>query len=584
MASTKTPVVLYRGLSENYNAETHKNGVYFATDANEIYLSMDIKSMVDGEEVVNTVKRTYGSKEIITNVVLSADGTKLEISKQGSETAEEILISNFRPGIELNYISAADNAEKGYAELQLKAANGDILTSVDATPFVKDGFLKSVNVEKDDEGDNDYLVFTWNTDAEITETKIKLSDIVGDVKLDSSNLLLGQELTVAGLAGDKIGAGNITSGKVYSKDTSIYQILTDLLCKELWAANPRYTEGNLTSSYAAPSISFTAGGKTVNANAIVEIDTVITIAEVSGTALSNTPTSRTYAGFDHGYSADEFVDSDGNGFGDSGTYTVVDGNPSSVAVGNITAIEATNTKPYSLAKVYTGFGKSTGDNTTNSWYPATEEDKSKDYKSEVKFSSETVTVAAGSNSVKFTMSGPGHTGSIPASGKYFAASNLGNIQNKAADSNGKYFVDAVGQKDFSTTASSGSKTVAVTGVYPIFINANNYSSSSAAFTDDREPTVKLSLLDTNTFSEIYFPGEVAESINRVSIAYPGNKTISAYPWNDLASSYATESVDFDITETETVYGGVTYKKATVAGGANGAGKWKIVLSSKTSVA
>ena len=109
MASTKTPVVLYRGLSENYNAEAHKNGVYFATDANEIYLSMDIKSMVDGEEVVNTVKRTYGSKSTITNVVLSADRTKLEISKQDSDVAEEILISDFRPGIELNYISAADN-------------------------------------------------------------------------------------------------------------------------------------------------------------------------------------------------------------------------------------------------------------------------------------------------------------------------------------------------------------------------------------------------------------------------------------------------------------------------------------------
>ena len=176
-ANKKTPVVLYRGKSENYNAETHKNGVYFATDVNEIYLSMDIKSIVNGEEKIETKTRTYGCKDTITGVTLNSTGDKLVISKQdGSDT--EIEISEFRPGVSLKYISATDNAGNGkdYAELQLLAKDGTLLAGVDATPFIKDGFLSSVEVKSiTEEGSSvavDYLIFTWNSGLAVSTISI----------------------------------------------------------------------------------------------------------------------------------------------------------------------------------------------------------------------------------------------------------------------------------------------------------------------------------------------------------------------------------------------------------------------------
>jgi len=53
--------------------------------------------------------------------------------------------------------------------------NGNIITSIDTTDFIKDGMVKSVAIETVD--DTTYLVITWNTDAGIEETRINLGDL-----------------------------------------------------------------------------------------------------------------------------------------------------------------------------------------------------------------------------------------------------------------------------------------------------------------------------------------------------------------------------------------------------------------------
>ena len=60
-----------------------------------------------------------------------------------------------------------------------ESTTGAVLTYIDASDFVKDGFLDSVDIEDVEiSGETvSCLVFKWNTDAGITETDIPLSDV-----------------------------------------------------------------------------------------------------------------------------------------------------------------------------------------------------------------------------------------------------------------------------------------------------------------------------------------------------------------------------------------------------------------------
>lgn len=96
------------------------------------------------------------------------------------------------------------NYDKENKKIKLLGIDSAEIASIDTDDFVVDGFLASVEYEKDGEEETDNLVFTWNTDAGLTETKINLAkyidiytagngiDIVGkdkaiNVKLDSAS-------------------------------------------------------------------------------------------------------------------------------------------------------------------------------------------------------------------------------------------------------------------------------------------------------------------------------------------------------------------------------------------------------------
>ena len=88
-----------------------------------------------------------------------------------------------------------------------ESTTGTVLTYVDATPFVKDGFLESVDIEDVELSGETVtcLVFKWNTDAGIQETDIPLSDV-----FDPSNYMTSADTMSA------ISAA--TSGKADSSD------------------------------------------------------------------------------------------------------------------------------------------------------------------------------------------------------------------------------------------------------------------------------------------------------------------------------------------------------------------------------
>lgn len=179
---------LYRGKAALFNAETHKDGLFFATDINEIYLSF---TGSDG----NTITRVYGSEFLIKNVDLNSEGTKLVITyREGN--SKEIDIANLlakatqdaaglmsaqdkknldtlfeaysndelgkvqgvaeddkvlsitdkivSATISLNYNSATKSIQLlGKNDLE---GNPYVLGTVDATPFIKDGMLDDVEI------------------------------------------------------------------------------------------------------------------------------------------------------------------------------------------------------------------------------------------------------------------------------------------------------------------------------------------------------------------------------------------------------------------------------------------------------
>ncbi len=156
----------YRGLKSNYNAETHKNGIYFTTDtheiiANEISYGDSIKSwsiadgvltlaMSSGENVVITFNEaTTTAKGLmsaadkakletleteLTNKVDKEDGKSLvadtditKISNLPTDTNSEI--SSINTQITNLSKTVSDNAEttsKAISELETKIESGSV--------------------------------------------------------------------------------------------------------------------------------------------------------------------------------------------------------------------------------------------------------------------------------------------------------------------------------------------------------------------------------------------------------------------------------------------------------------------------
>lgn len=97
------------------------------------------------------------------------------------------------------------------------STTGAVLTYVDATPFVKDGFLVSVDIEDVTLSGETVtcLVFKWNTDAGIQETDIPIADLFDPTnyytKTEVDTALSGKQDTLTAGAGIAISNQNVIS-------------------------------------------------------------------------------------------------------------------------------------------------------------------------------------------------------------------------------------------------------------------------------------------------------------------------------------------------------------------------------------
>lgn len=564
-------VQFIRGLQEKYFLNdayltTYKDALYFATDKGVLYLNgKDYGSefpykeveLVDGAKLVLTYRdEALGQKEInlieeLQKATAEQDGLmskeyaalldalaemkdndqfgKVDGVAEGDKilsVADKLISATLdlaygKEG-DVNYIYLLGKADESEGAVNGRA----VVAKLDAAPFIADGMLSDAEFTTRDGVKG--ILFTWNVMGEDGQPKtdfvpltelidaytegngISIVDNVISIKLDDTktrNLLsvsatglslesvptdatvLQQDIVVAGLSGT-LGTGAYTNGTTIKAGTSIYTILQNILCKEQYPTGAKVSQSaSLTSAFAEPSFQLTSSGSTV------EVGSTVTVSALTGYAATPTTKARTYTGFTNGYSL---------GYGDD--QDVVGSQPPAVSVTDVELVSGT----YTLKREFTGFGS-----------PTTETSSSSISAAECSLEEKSLVVAEGTNTVKCTMSGPGHTGVIAASPDYYIVSNLGNT-----DSSKK--VAAVAKSTPSiATATAGSKPLSVTGGYRYYIG---YASA--------KPTTTAEIKKLTTFT-----GWVANPITKgdnsavIGTLPAGNVMCIAVP-----STYQLESI------------------------------------------
>ena len=360
------------------------------------------------------------------------------------------------------YVDAISHAsdvkyEDGFIKLY-DADGAAIGKGFDASPFIVDGMIDTVDFVKDEQGNaTTTLRFTFNIDSADSENNKKVIDVdfakyVDVYKGDNTSIVLdsaSKTFSVNEVAATKtktvesIPVAGGPLAKLFEKaginvsdiaaGSSVEDVLFSLLCKELWAQTLTFSEGTVASSIAQPSFTLENSGKTV------EVGTKCTLSEITmSAATASVSKNRTYSGFTYGYSA--------------ANDNTQDSANTSITAG-IDVAAALNDGNYTMSRDYTQFNGASDDIATANADA-----------SQVKLDGAELTVSyVGSNSVKVTVGGPTASATFAAMPVYYACSNLKKTKDAVKDSEGQYKSDAKDAKKVTSNAASNSKTLTVTG-------------------------------------------------------------------------------------------------------------------------
>ena len=360
------------------------------------------------------------------------------------------------------YVDAISHAsdvkyEDGFIKLY-DADGAAIGKGFDASPFIVDGMIDTVDFVTDEQGNaTTTLRFTFNIDSADSDNNKKVIDVdfakyVDVYKGDNTSIVLdsaSKTFSVNEVAATKtktvesIPVAGGPLAKLFEKaginvsdiaaGSSVEDVLFSLLCKELWAQTLTFSEGTVASSIAQPSFTLENSGKTV------EVGTKCTLSEITmSAATASVSKNRTYSGFTYGYSA--------------ANDNAQDSANTSITAG-IDVAAALNDGNYTMSRDYTQFNGASDDSATANADA-----------SQVKLDGAELTVSyVGSNSVKVTVGGPTASATFAAMPVYYACSNLKKTKDAVKDSEGQYKSDAKDAKKVTSGAASNSKTLTVTG-------------------------------------------------------------------------------------------------------------------------
>lgn len=178
-------VRLFRGPAKSFDKVAHKDGLYFAIDRGEIYLNDSV----------------YGSEYTVTDIKMNEDGSSLVVSFREHEDKTISLadLGKIKGVAEGDKFLSLDEAtgklgvsvaleyhvdvtgETPVYEIRLTGKNGEVVSTIDAKEFVKDGMLNKAELVENPEGQAEgvYLVLTWNTESGLSEPMyVPVNDLI----------------------------------------------------------------------------------------------------------------------------------------------------------------------------------------------------------------------------------------------------------------------------------------------------------------------------------------------------------------------------------------------------------------------
>lgn len=564
----RTPIFEGEETEEANNVANDSYDIYFGSKQyghfckNEIETIKDKITALEGN-VVDIIGTLDDLTSIVSGNTASISANTQSITEINQKLTEDFLLKkidsndkvlNVADGILSSTISLEYN--EGY--IKLIGKDNTVISSFDASEFVKDSFLE--NVEVTEEGGEKYIKFTWNTiDGNATTDSIKVTDFAKfysagtalelttddtfNVKVASNDNFLtvnnSNELIVTGVTTNKtttnqaitIEGGPLASDAV--KDafadgiipagTDIQEILKALLCQEIYPNPSANTPSYSIRIKSKPTITSSNG---IASSSLVEVGQKVIFSSVTAVTVTASTTNPTVSGFSvnntvYGYS--DSIDGDIT----TSNYITTEWN-----------VEQSDNTYYSLSATTTGF---TGD------VPATVTGETN---SGCVLSGCTLTASLGTNTYKVTETAPDHTGTHSGIASYYIVSNLGNR------SEGKLSSPIDAETGATKSASSTATTFTVTGVYPIFTNG-----IEAGVNDKNEPTgehifsaitgdgTKLNLITGGTFCVSFAPQEQAP----YTLYIPNNWTLTtAYCKHPTIGTYSVDCYnDFVLSDTTT---------------------------------
>lgn len=336
------------------------------------------------------------------------------------------------------------------------------ISTVDASPFIKDGMLSDVKIGPANEVDGGiyyngktytddtlFIQFVWNTDAEEKTDYLLLTDIapvytegegidITDNKISfeggkSTQITTSGKIKLGGTwLGDQLKAAGISE---IDANTNLQDLFVRLLSVEDWPTNPARSVSPLSITNPGPSIKFyTTSTSSTSSGSSVEAGST-SFLMVSGQDASASA-EVIFSGFDYGYS--EYA-------ADHASFEVKDGNPSTITVpGSESAGEN-----YSI----------TVSSDTITGIPSI---SSNEIAANVKLENRyQFTVADGTMSISAIQTTPSFYGNVPDTKKYYALSTL-----EATSED--HVVNSVSGYQITANASSKTTNASITGYRKIF--------------------------------------------------------------------------------------------------------------------
>ena len=140
-----------------------------------------LEGIAEGAQV-NTIEviKVNGKALTITDSDKSVDVIVPTAPVQGVAAGDKIISLDgdvLKTTLNLAYVPATETEK---AVLRLQGIGGQVISSIDATSFVKDGMLSGAKLDgpKGDETGEKYLSLTFNTDAGVEDIRIDVSDLI----------------------------------------------------------------------------------------------------------------------------------------------------------------------------------------------------------------------------------------------------------------------------------------------------------------------------------------------------------------------------------------------------------------------